>query len=62
MEDTDLNWRKSSYSSNGGADCVEIGSGRNVILIRDTKQAGTSPMLTVSASAWARFTDGLKDR
>jgi hypothetical protein len=26
MEGTNLSWRKSSYSSNGGANCVEIGS------------------------------------
>lgn len=28
MEDTDINWRKSSYSSNGGATCVEVGTWR----------------------------------
>jgi len=26
MEGTDLNWRKSSYSGNGGGECVEIGA------------------------------------
>ena len=25
MEDTNLSWRKSSYSDNGGENCVEIG-------------------------------------
>ena len=24
MESTDLKWRKASYSSNGGANCVEV--------------------------------------
>jgi len=26
VEGTDLKWRKASYSSNGGADCVEVAS------------------------------------
>jgi hypothetical protein len=27
-EPVDLSWRKSSYSSNGGGDCVEVGAWR----------------------------------
>jgi Domain of unknown function (DUF397) len=32
-------WRKSSYSDNGGADCVEVGLGPEAqsVLVRDTK-------------------------
>jgi hypothetical protein len=51
-------WRK---SSNGG-DCVEVGSGRGVISVRDTKQDGTGPVLSVSTSAWRQFAERLKDR
>ena len=58
MEDTDLNWRKSSYSSNGGATCVEVGQA-NMVLVRDTtdRDGGT---LTFTPDAWARFTARLK--
>lgn len=32
-------WRKSSYSSAQGGDCVEVGQSEGLIGIRDTKQA-----------------------
>ena len=35
MEDTDMNWRKASYSSNGGANCVEVATD-GIVLVRDT--------------------------
>ena len=54
-----MDWRKSSYSSNGGADCVEAASGSDVILVRDTadRDSGT---LVISANAWATFTASLR--
>jgi Domain of unknown function (DUF397) len=59
MERTDLtNWRKSTYSSNGGATCVEVGKADRV-LIRDTKDR-TGPVLAFSPSAWRRFADQVK--
>jgi hypothetical protein len=58
MEGTDLNWRKSSYSGNGGGECVEVGNADR-ILVRDTRdQAG--PVLAFSAAAWERFADQVK--
>ena len=33
------NWRKSSYSANGGEQCVEIGSA-DAVLVRDTQDRG----------------------
>jgi len=51
-------WRKSSYSGNGGNDCVEVAaSGR--VLVRDTKDR-TGPMLRFSPQAWRRFADRVK--
>jgi Domain of unknown function (DUF397) len=58
MEDTDLSWRKSSYSGNGGATCVEVGKGDRV-LVRDT-QDRTGPVLRLSPAAWRRFADQVK--
>ena len=52
-------WRKSSYSANGGQDCVEV-AGDSGVLIRDTKDRERGPVLRVPADAWARFTASLK--
>jgi hypothetical protein len=58
MENTDMNWRKTTYS-NGGENCVETASGSGVVLVRDTKDrdGGT---LAFSAGAWERFTASLQ--
>ncbi len=58
MEDTDMNWRKASYSSNGGANCVEVASSE-LVLVRDTtdRDGGT---LSFTAQAWSVFVTGLK--
>ena len=59
MEDTaDLKWRKSTYSSNGGGECVEVGSADRV-LVRDTKDR-SGPVLRFSPAAWRRFADQVK--
>ena len=59
MEDTvDLKWRKSTYSFNGGGECVEVGSADRV-LVRDTKDR-SGPVLRFSPAAWRRFADQVK--
>lgn len=51
MEDADLKWRKASYSSNGGATCVEVANDDSRVMVRDSKdQAG--PVLRFTANAW----------
>lgn len=52
MEDTaSMNWRKSSYSSNGGGECVEAANAPGTVAVRDSKdQAG--PRVAVSPAAW----------
>ena len=52
-------WRKSTYSSNGGGNCVEVASSVPVVLVRDTtnRDGGT---LTFTVDAWQRFASGLK--
>lgn len=60
MEDTDLSWRKSSYSGNGGDTCVEVGQSRNgMIATRDTTDR-TGPMLAVSPAKWRRLVAQVK--
>jgi hypothetical protein len=51
-------WRKSSYSDASGGQCVEV-AGAGKILVRDTTDRGGFT-LSVPASAWQRFTDGLR--
>lgn len=55
-----MTWRKSTYSASGGANCVEVGHRVGRVLIRDTKDRGTGPVLTVSPSAWRTFTRSMR--
>lgn len=54
-----MDWRKSSYSSNGGADCVETATGNDVILVRDSANCDGA-LLAFSAEAWRKFTVSLR--
>ena len=51
-------WRKSTYSSDQGGDCVETASSQGVILVRDTKNR-VAGSLAFSASAWSEFIKSL---
>jgi hypothetical protein len=54
-------WRKSSYSGeSGAANCVEAGHVPGAVLVRDTKQDGTGPVLRVAPRDWSRFTARLR--
>jgi hypothetical protein len=53
------NWRKSTYSSGNGGECVELASGEDAVLVRDTTDRGGA-VLSIPAEAWERFTAGLK--
>ena len=61
MEDmTEPRWRKSSYSGNGGGDCVEVASNRpGIVAVRDSKNV-PGPELAVSDQAWSAFVQGIK--
>ncbi|AUS78914.1 DUF397 domain-containing protein [Actinoalloteichus sp. AHMU CJ021] len=53
------NWRKSSRSSNGAHDCVEVGSTSAVVAVRDTKNRAGG-MLVVDHEVFAAFVGSLK--
>ena len=53
-----MEWRKSTYSSSNGGQCVEVGKD-GVILVRDTTDRD-GVTLSVPAAAWQRFTGALK--
>jgi Domain of unknown function (DUF397) len=61
MEQTDLSWRVSSYSSNGGATCVEVGTSATgqCVGIRDTTARGRG-MLTVSTETFGGLLECVK--
>jgi hypothetical protein len=53
-----MDWRKSSYSQNGG-DCVETASGNGTVMVRDTTNRDGGS-LAFTASAWSAFTAGIR--
>lgn len=61
MQGEDLTWRKSTYSSGNGGECVEVANHNDGILVRDTKDRGSGP-LAVDAADWRRFVGQLKTR
>ncbi|WP_326610753.1 DUF397 domain-containing protein [Streptomyces scopuliridis] len=49
-----VEWRRSSYSTNGG-NCVEIGDGiAHTVPVRDSKKP-TGPILITSNASWTAF-------
>ncbi|RBM13814.1 DUF397 domain-containing protein [Streptomyces sp. PT12] len=53
---TESRWRTSSYSSPQGGECVEVRDGvPGAVPVRDTKQRGTGPVLTIGHNAWQAF-------
>lgn len=60
MEHLNESWRKSSYSGNGGASCVEVGQAHAAVLVRDTKQHSHGQVHRFSATAWREFVADIK--
>jgi hypothetical protein len=58
MEDLGRDWRKSSFSGNGG-ECVEVGQAGDAVAVRDTKDRA-STMLRFTLDAWRTFADQVK--
>jgi hypothetical protein len=54
-------WRKSSYSSGNGGNCVEVASNLpGAVAVRDSKDPD-GPRLAVSKRAWSAFVQGIKE-
>ncbi|MFF7606105.1 DUF397 domain-containing protein [Streptomyces parvulus] len=54
MSSTELAWFKSSYSSSGDGDCVEVAACPAAVHVRDTKDR-RGPQLVLSPAAWRDF-------
>ena len=50
-----LSWRKASYSSGNGGDCIEVASAPRTVAVRDTKDPA-GPALAFSPEGWREFT------
>ncbi|WP_323452008.1 DUF397 domain-containing protein [Streptomyces yaizuensis] len=56
-------WFKSSYSSEGGTDCVEACPQPGAVHIRDSKRnTENDPHLTFALAAWSSFTHQIVSR
>ena len=55
-----MNWRTSSYSGQGGGNCVEVADRDSVIMVRDTKQHGNGQVHTFTAEHWRAFVASVK--
>lgn len=50
-----VTWRSSTYSSNNGGQCLEVGEGAiDAVPVRDSKNPH-GPALLVQPDAWAQF-------
>jgi len=52
-------WRKSTRSQ-GGANCVEFATARDLVGLRDSKDPD-GPVLTFTAEAWRLFVIGVRN-
>ncbi|WP_338600421.1 DUF397 domain-containing protein [Saccharopolyspora sp. SCSIO 74807] len=55
-------WFKSSRSNPNGNQCVEVCFGTDLVHIRDSKDRGAGPVLSVPAGHWTRFLDEVVGR
>jgi hypothetical protein len=59
-ESVDLRWRKSSYSGNGGGNCVEVASNLpDIVAVRDSKDPD-GLRLACTREAWSEFVQDIK--
>jgi hypothetical protein len=56
---TGATWRKSTYSSGEGGECIEVADGLPVIPVRDSKDP-EGPALTFNPAAWTAFITAVK--
>ncbi|MFD9904128.1 DUF397 domain-containing protein [Streptomyces sp. NPDC059063] len=54
MSTPELAWFKSSYSSGGSGDCIEVATCPTTIHVRDSKRP-EGPQLALDPAAWADF-------
>lgn len=58
MSPSELHWRKSSYSTNEGGECVEVAALADAVAVRDSKNPD-GPHLTFPTTAFTRLVRSL---
>lgn len=54
-----MQWRKATYSSGNGGNCIEIAAGDRGIVVRDSKDPD-GPRLTFGTKTWQAFAAKVK--
>ena len=57
--DMNLQWRKATYSSGNGGNCIEVATADRTVAVRDSKNPD-GPRLAFDARAWQAFAAKLK--
>jgi hypothetical protein len=57
--DMNLQWRKATYSSSNGGNCIEVASADHAVAVRDSKDPD-GPRLAFGMRAWQAFAAKLK--
>ncbi|HLI42593.1 MAG TPA: DUF397 domain-containing protein [Streptosporangiaceae bacterium] len=59
--DMRMRWRKSSYSSPNGGNCVEVAAAGQAVAVRDSRDPD-GPRLVIGRAAWQAFAAAVKGR
>jgi Domain of unknown function (DUF397) len=59
MDLSRIDWRKASYSTNNGGECVEVGTIPRLVAVRDSKDP-QGPALAFRPEDWTAFTRRMK--
>jgi hypothetical protein len=57
--DMNLQWRKATYSSGNGGNCIEVATDLRTVAVRDSKDPD-GPRLAFGAQAWKAFAATVK--
>jgi hypothetical protein len=57
--DMNLQWRKATYSSGNGGNCIEVAAAGRAVAVRDSKDPD-GPRLAFGAQAWKAFAAKVK--
>jgi hypothetical protein len=58
--DMNLRWRKATYSSGNGGNCIEVATAGRTVAVRDSKDPD-GPRLAFGPHAWTAFAAQVKD-
>ena len=59
--DMNLQWRKATYSSSNGGNCIEVATADRTVAVRDSKNPD-GPRLAFETRAWQTFAAKIKGK